>query len=232
MLQIHKNLLIITVLLGAFAMGQLPTKVLASATITEEVPLTIQQDFVPMKDIQAFRRGIEQMAASTTSIKADFKQEKYLSILSNKIDSEGIILFKKPNLLRWEYKSPFEYIIVLNGNEIVIKDQDKVNAFDIGGSQAFKEVNNLIINSVQGNVLDSEQFHIEYYESATLYLAKLTPKDEKMRQFLQGIDIHFDKKDFSVSKVKLVESEGDYTLITFSNKKMNENIPDANFSVH
>ncbi len=231
MLQIHKNLLIIT-LLGAFALGHKPTQIAAMSIIKEETSLTMHQDFVPMKNIQAFQKGIEQMAASTTSIKADFKQEKYLSILSNKIDSEGVILFKKPNLLRWEYKSPFEYIIVLNGNEIVIKDQGKVNTFDIGGSQAFKEVNNLIINSVQGNVLDSEQFHIEYYESETLYLANLIPKDEKMKQFLQGIDIHFDRKDFSVSKVKLIESEGDYTLITFSNKKMNADIPDASFSIH
>lgn len=232
MLQIHKKFLIVPVFLGAMAISLIPIQVLGSPTNPEEAPLTVHQEFVPMKDIQAFRKGIEQMAASTTSIKADFKQEKYLSILSNKIDSEGVILFKKPNLLRWEYKSPFEYIIVLNGNEIVIKDQGKVNAFDIGGSQAFKEVNNLIINSVQGNVLDTEQFHIEYYESEVLYLAKLTPKDAKMKQFLQGIDIHFDRKDFSVSKVKLVESEGDYTLITFSNKKLNENLPDASFSIH
>ncbi len=232
MLQFHKNLIIITILLGAFTLNPLPTLALGEPTSTEKVTLNSQQNFAPMNDIQAFRRGIEQMAANTTSIKANFKQEKYLSILSNKIDSEGVILFKKPNLLRWEYKSPFEYIIVLNGNEIVIKDQEKVNAFDIGGSQAFKEVNNLIINSVQGNILDNEQFHIEYYESEKLYLAKLTPKDDKMKQFLQGIDIHFDKKDFSVSKVKLIESAGDYTLITFADKKMNENIPDASFSIH
>jgi outer membrane lipoprotein-sorting protein len=229
---ISKKLYISTLLFGFLVISTVPTKALGSSVLSEEAALATQQDFVPMKDIQAFQKGIEQMAASTTSIKANFKQEKYLSILSNKIDSEGVILFKMPNLLRWEYQSPFEYIIVLNGNEIVIKDQGKVNAFDIGGSQAFKEVNNLIINSVQGNVLDEEQFHIAYYESETMYLAKLTPKDEQMKQFLQGIDIHFDRKDFSVSKVKLIESEGDYTLITFSNKKMNENIPDASFSVH
>src|SRR5690606_37795286 len=126
----------------------------------------------------------------------------------------------------------FEYIIVLNGNEIVIKDQEKVNACDIGGSQAFKEVNNLIINSVQGNILDNEQFHIEYYESETLYLAKLTPKDDKMKQFLQGIDIHFYKSDFSVSNVKPIESVSVYTLIAFADYPMNENIPAASSSIH
>lgn len=232
MLYSYKNLFVIIVLLSSFVMSHLPAKVFGNPIyIEEEILSAMQKDFIPLKDTEAFQEGIKRMASTTTSIKAAFKQEKYLSILSNKIDSEGIILFKTPNLLRWEYKTPFEYIIILNGNEIVIKDQGKVNAFDIGGSQAFKEVNNLIINSVQGNVLDEEQFFIEYYESEALYLAKLMPKDEKMKQFLQGIDIYFDRKDFSVSKVKLIESEGDYTLITFFNKKMNENIPDASFSV-
>lgn len=188
-------------------------------------------DFVPMENIAGFRQGIQKMAAATISIKASFKQEKYLSILSNKIDSEGIILFKKPNLLRWEYKEPFSYTIVLNGKEIIIKDQGNVNAFAIGGSQAFKEINTLIINSVQGNVLDEDKFMIEYYEGEALYLAKLTPKDKQMKEFLQGISIYFDRQDFSVSKVKLIEPGGDYTLITFFNKKMNENIPDERFLV-
>ena len=190
-----------------------------------------QSEFKAMQQIEKFRKGLADMAASTTSIKANFKQEKYLSILANKIDSEGTILFKKPNLLKWSYIRPFDYTIVLNGKEIIIKDQEKVNSFDIGSSQAFKQINELIINSVEGNILDEARFSIEYLEGKDLYLTKLVPKEARLKGFIQGIDIYFDKKDFSVSQVKLVESEGDYTLISFFDKKMNENIPDENFSV-
>ncbi len=188
-------------------------------------------EFEAMQHIEKFRKGLADMAASTTSIKANFKQEKYLSILANKIDSEGTILFKKPNLLKWSYTRPFEYTIVLNGKEIIIKDQEKVNSFDIGSSQAFRQINELIINSVEGNILDEARFSIEYLEGKDLYLTKLVPKEAQLKGFIQGIDIYFDKKDFSVSQVKLVESEGDYTMISFFDKKMNENIPDENFSV-
>lgn len=189
------------------------------------------QDFKPLKDISNFKKGLADMAATTTSIKASFKQEKYLSILSNKIDSEGTILFKKPNLLKWSYSQPFEYTIVLNGKEIIIKDQGNVNSFDIGSSQAFKQINELIINSVEGNILDEARFSIEYLEGKDLYLTKLIPKEAQLKNFIQGIDIYFDKKDFSVSQVRLIESEGDYTLISFFNKKMNENIPNENFTI-
>src|SRR5690606_4967890 len=158
-------------------------------------------------------------------------QEKFMSILSDKIDSEGIILFKKPNLLRWEYQKPFEYGIILNGKKIIIQDQGKVNQFDIASSQAFQQMNELIINSVQGNVLDEERFDIEYLQGKDLYLAKLTPKDTQIGQFLERIDIYFSKKDFTVSKIKLAEPGGDYTLISFYNKKINEPIADERFAV-
>lgn len=188
-------------------------------------------DFAKMKDVAAFRKGIDKMAASTSSIQASFKQEKYLSILSDLIESEGSIQFKKPNLLRWEYNQPFQYTIILNGKKIIINDQGSVNSFDIASSQAFQQINELIINSVQGNVLDEERFKIEYLEDKELYLTKLSPRDAQMAKFLKGIDIYFDKKDFSVSKIKLVEPEDDYTLISFHNKKMNEPISDERFAI-
>lgn len=186
--------------------------------------------YVPMKDVAAFRSGIQKMAAATSSIKADFKQEKYLSILANKIESEGKIQFKKPNLLKWEYTVPYQYSIILNGKQLIINDQGKVNSFDVASSQSFKQINELIINSVQGNVLDEKQFNIQYLEGKEKFLAKLTPKEEQMKKFLKEIWVYFDKDDFTVSSIKMIEPEDDYTLITFANKKMNENIPNEVFS--
>lgn len=190
-----------------------------------------ESGFAKMKDREAFRKGVDQMAAATQSIQASFQQEKYLSILSDKIVSEGNIDFKKPNLLRWEYHEPFEYGIILNGKEMAIKDEGKVNSFDIASSQTFQQINELIIHSVQGNVLDEKKFEIEYFENEALYLAKLLPKEAQMAKFLKGIDIYFDKKDFTVAKIRLVEAEDDYTLISFSDKKMNAQIPDEHFAI-
>src|SRR5688572_10122123 len=87
-----------------------------------------EAQFVAMKDVAGFRKGIEGMAKSTNTIKADFKQEKYMSILSNKLDSEGAISFKKPGLLKWQYTKPYQYAITLNGKNIVINDQGKVKS--------------------------------------------------------------------------------------------------------
>ena len=191
---------------------------------------TAKQDYVPMKDVAAFRSGLAKMAASTSSIKANFKQEKYLAILANKIESDGKIQFKKPNLLKWEYTVPYQYAIILNGKEIIINDQGKQNSFDIASSQSFKQINELIVNSVQGNILDEKQFNIQYLEGKSLYLAKLQPKEEQMKKFLKGIEVFFNKDDYTVSQIRLIEPEDDYTHISFQDMKLNEPISDAVFA--
>ena len=187
-------------------------------------------DFEQMKDIQGFKKGINHMAANTSSIKASFNQDKYLSILSNAVESSGTMHFKKPDLLKWSYTSPYNYAILLNGEEIKINDEGKVNSFEIKKSKIFKELNDLIINSVQGNVLQEERFDISYLENNKLYLARLSPKEEQLKSYVKQIDVYFEKSDYTVSKIQLFEQEGDYTLITFHDKKINLSIPDSEFS--
>lgn len=187
-------------------------------------------EFKEMKDVAAFKKGISAMAASTNTINASFKQDKYLSILAHEIESEGVLKFKKPNLLSWEYQKPFSYGVILNGEQLIISDEGKVNSFDLTSSKAFRQINELIINSVQGDILDEETFNINYFEGKDLYLVKLFPKEKQLQGFLQEINVFFDKSDFTVNKIKLIEPEGDYTLISFYNKTLNESIPDTAFT--
>ncbi|MBL3656833.1 LolA family protein [Fulvivirga sediminis] len=188
------------------------------------------EEFAAMQNIETFKKGISDMAKSTTSIKASFKQEKYLSILSEAVASSGEMYFKKPGRLKWAYTSPYNYAIVLNGEEIKINDEGKVNSFAINNSKVFKQINDLIIKSVQGDVLQEDEFDIVFKESKSLYLAQLTPINNNIKDYITHIDVYFEKNDFSVKKIKLFESEDDYTLITFQKKQFNVSISDNEFS--
>jgi len=190
-----------------------------------------QNDFRVMKEVEAFKKNLTEKTAITNSIIAEFKQEKFMSILSQQLISNGTIKFKQPNMVKWSYTTPYLYDIVLNGNGIIIDDGGKVNEFSVGSSKLFSEMNQLIINSVQGNVLDATKFNITYLENKEYFAAVLTPIDKKqLGAFLSEIEIYFDKQDYSVSRLKLVEPEEDYTQITFFNKQFNQAISDEIFS--
>ncbi len=186
----------------------------------------------PLPDENTFRQKLEEMAATTQSIKSDFKQEKHLSILSNALISEGELIFKKPNLLKWAYEKPFQYVIVLDGKEIKMKDEEKTSTFDITSSKTFKQINDLIVSSVNGDILKEDQFDITYFQDERNYIAFLVPKDAQMKKFVSKIELFFDKNDLTVNRLILREPNDDYTLINFSEKKINSNITDEAFRIH
>ena len=191
-----------------------------------------QSSFKDIEDISLFKSNLAEMTKKTNTIKSDFIQEKNLNFLSEKIISKGLFCFKKENKIRWQYTEPFDYLIIINENKIYIKDEDHESKYDMASNKIFKEINKIITGCIQGDILNNDkEYKIEYYENDNFYYVKLTPYSENMKEFLSNIDIYFDKRDFSVSKLEMIELSGDYTKIEFLNKKLNEEIPDEEFTV-
>ncbi len=191
-----------------------------------------QTTFKAIKDISLFKSNLAEMAEKTITIKSEFVQEKNLSFLSEKIISKGYFYFKKENKIRWQYNTPFEYLIIINDKEIYINDAERESKYDMASNAIFKEINNIISGCVQGDILNNEaEYDIEYFENDEFYYVKLTPYSEKMKEYLKAINIYFDKKDFSVSILEMQELSDDYTKIEFFNKKLNEEIPDKIFDI-
>src|ERR1700733_10699995 len=66
------------------------------------------------KELAKFKEQFSEIAKKTVTIKSDFVQEKNLSMLSEKISSKGMFWFKKDNMLRMEFDKPYEYLMILN----------------------------------------------------------------------------------------------------------------------
>ncbi len=188
------------------------------------------QDFTPVKDLALLEEKINASAANIESIKSDFIQKKQLEYLNETIVSKGQFWFKKENQLRWAYQEPYEYAIILSNGKFIIKDESNVSEHDIESNQAFREINNLIISMVRGNLMEQDKFNIEAFENDGQYLVKLVPKDSNIRNVISNMEAYFDKKDLTVTRILMHESESDYTELSFINKRLNEPVPDTVFS--
>jgi outer membrane lipoprotein-sorting protein len=60
-------------------------------------------------------------------------------------------------------------------------------------------------------------------------LLELSPKLKEFKDYFKKINVYIDKKDYSVNKLDMIDSSGDNTVITFSNKQFNNGVSDANF---
>ena len=191
-----------------------------------------EKGFKPIENAVSFKEKLNKLTENTTSIQCDFKQEKHLSFLSENIISKGKFAFKNPNLLRWEYAEPINYIIVFNDKNILISDDGKISSFDTQSNKMFSEINNMMVGTIQGSLFnDSERFSVKYFESEIQYLLELEPKMAEMKSMLKSIKIFIDKTDNSVSSIKMIETSDDYTKIDFINRKLNQPIDITKFKL-
>jgi outer membrane lipoprotein-sorting protein len=188
--------------------------------------------FIPLADFPKFKEQFATASQKTQSIRSDFVQEKNLSMLSEKIISKGRFWFKKDNLLRMEYIQPFAYLMIMNKNNVYVKDGSKENRVSTASNKLFKQINKITIDCVQGTVLDNGDFSSKVFENQKEYLVELIPTEKNLKIYFKTIRITVNKKDYSVIKIDMEELSGDNTLIHFINKELNVTIPDALFAIN
>jgi outer membrane lipoprotein-sorting protein len=189
-----------------------------------------EKGFKPVENSSELKKQLNTLTANTQTIQSDFVQEKRLSFLSENIISKGKFAFKNPNLLRWEYAEPINYIIVFNNKNILISDDGKISSFDTQSNRMFSEINNMMVGTIQGSLFnDSERFNVKYFESEKQYLLELEPKMSEMKGMLKTIKIFIDKSDSSVASIKMIETSDDYTKIDFVNRKLNQPVNEDKF---
>lgn len=189
------------------------------------VNLFAQADFQPLQDGIAFEKKIREITDQTRTIHCDFVQEKSLSFLNDPIVTKGVFYFKKEDKIRWEYKDPFNYVIILNGGKLLIDDNGNKNEMDLSNNQTFREINSMLTRTLQGDILaKDDRFSYQLFENKDFVMVKLEPTTEAFKNYINAIKVYFDKKDMMVARVDMLEGE-DLTKITFQNRQINVNLP-------
>jgi len=182
-------------------------------------------------DVNSFKKTFATESAKVLSITSDFKQDKTLTALTETITSSGKFRFKRSNKVRIEYVKPFAYLMIMNGDKILVRDNNKENTINVKSNKLFQQVNRIMIDCVQGSILDSKDFSTRVFENDKEYLLEMTPSSKTLSEFFQIIVLSVDRSDYSVKSIKMNEPTGDTTTISFMNKKLNEPVSDAVFAL-
>ena len=177
----------------------------------------------------ALKKQVQEQAQKTQTMTVDFVQLKHMGFLSNDIETSGNLSFKKPNLVKWQYLKPFRYSVLFKDQTLYIDDDGKKSDVNLSSNKLFGQLNNLIVNSITGDLFQEQDFEITYFKVADGSEVVFIPKDSKLKKYLSQFHIFFSVQAY-VSQVKLVEPSGDYTSILFSNRTVNKPIADAVFA--
>ncbi len=195
--------------------------------------ILIIQVFAQRKPLQNEEEWIEKINLETQKIlnlQADFKQLKVLSFLEEPIIAKGQFWFKQKDKIRWEYISPYSYIIIMDNGVLKVKDNDDEYTTDLSSNKVFQQMNSLISGSIQGDLLNNTQdYSFEFYETDKYIIVRLNPLDEQLSAYLDYMEMSFDKDQLDMQILLMHEPSGDYTEMIFSNRQVNQNISDDVF---
>lgn len=174
---------------------------------------------------------VNKSTSAITSMQCNFTQTKSMKMLSKKMQSAGVMYYKKTNKLRWQYTSPYDYTFVLNGDKVHIKSSKSSQKIDVQRNKMFRQITNIILTTITGGSLKSSaDFTVEMYQADKKYFARLYPKKKELKQIYSVIEIYFNVELTMVSTVKMQEKTGDVTTVNLINIKTNQPINEKVFS--
>jgi Outer membrane lipoprotein-sorting protein len=161
------------------------------------------------------------------SLQCNFVQEKTSSLVSEKSVSQGILQFKNPEFLRWEYTSPNVISLICNGKDVALIN-DKGEKRD---AKTFRQLGEFITSAINGKgLLDNKNFAVAYFEfDKQFILLRLTPINKRLKAFYEKIEMKIDSNTGLAHEITMCEVSGDKTVITLKNHKANIEILDSKF---
>lgn len=184
------------------------------------------------KEQQNVIARINKATADIKSMSCGFTQTKTLSLLSDKMVSEGKMNYKQSDKLRWEYTSPYQYVFIFNGVKVYVGNKSRKDVIDTQTNKVFKEVARLIMSTVTGKALsDSSDFSVEVSDDKNRWQVKLIPKKKEMRKMFAKIDLFFNKSDLMISEINIYEKNNDRTNIKLKNIVTNRSVNESLFAI-
>jgi len=188
-----------------------------------------QESKMSESEVTKFKAAMAK-AEKISTLSADFTQYKKVGYVKNELKSSGRFYIKNPDRLAWVYTSPLQYSMIFKDKKIYINDRGKKKSMDLSRNKQFEKISQAIHTNISGGSYQDSGFTPSYYKSPTHYLLKLSPVGKDVGKTMKQIILHFDKANYQVSEIELLEASGGYTRFVMTNQKLNAPLDDAVFN--
>jgi outer membrane lipoprotein-sorting protein len=173
-------------------------------------------------------QGLKAGAGQVTSVKGEFVQEKHMKILSRPLVSTGVLYFRVPDSLRWEYRQPVRSILLLHDGKTrrYVEKDGKLVEDATASLQSMQMVVQEITAWMSGRFDENPAF------IATLAAGRriiLVPRDKSFAKLIQRIEISLSDRPGVIKSVMIYESQDSFTRLQFLNVVLNKSLDDSVF---
>ena len=187
------------------------------------------QSMSPAANPEKVKAAFVEINQTMNTFSSPFKQSKELSFMNKPLVSTGEFYYEKSDKLRWEYIDPIQYVMLINGEQVRIKEDGKVKSYSSAVNEIFKTVKEVILGCISGDILSNPDYKPSYFENENLYQVRLEPSKKELQSFMKEVNIFIDRKEKRLSHLVLMDGSGDLTTIEFTDPKINQALPKGIF---
>jgi outer membrane lipoprotein carrier protein len=177
-------------------------------------------------DVTTVIDGIQKFYADAQDLQANFTQRYTYTVYDRTQVSKGIVYFKKPGMMRWDYQKPQPKVFVADGQTLWVYEPTENQAFKRKLAEAQLPVA-LTFMSGEGKLTDEFEVKLLPSEDASSYLVELIPK--RHAGDYKSLQLKVDAKTFAVTASTVVDPVGNTNELSFEGVKTNVGLPDAGF---
>ena len=219
--------IVIAALLGALLIAAAP----AVAEKKGESPAAEGTADVTLKTVL---ERFDHAQRETDTMVADFTERKDLNLLAEPLISRGEFFFNRPNQVRWEYAEPEHKVFVITEKRYIAyypaaKRAEEVEIKKFIGKRLFRFLG--VGQSIE-DLAKYYEFHLGGSNDLPgTHLLVLTPRKKQVRESVAFMKIWVDAETYLPRQVAYEESDGDSTLLTFHDLRVNVDVAARQFRV-
>jgi len=184
-------------------------------------------------EVAAFDSKLKSRSDATETMTADFRQEKSMEMLKNKMVSKGVFKYKKADKIAFLYSQPMVYHMVINSQKLRILSNGKNQIIDLKNNPVMREVRSLIAASFLGNLSQvGATYMINYFGNKSGIVVVVVPQSKQLSSVITRITIYFKGSDAEIERLKIEEGSGSVTEYIFTNQRINTDITDEDFRIN
>jgi outer membrane lipoprotein-sorting protein len=166
--------------------------------------------------------------ASSGTVRANFKETRRISLLTDTIETEGVLYFAPPDRLARYTTRPGNSRVVVHGGRAALRDETGTRSFDFGSNEIAQSLIENLMVVLRGDLPGlRERYTLAFTSDGQSWLLDLKPRSKTVAAIIERI--RFSGTGWTLKTMETRETNDDVSLLVFSRIETQLVLPQQEF---
>lgn len=181
---------------------------------------------------EVFFSRLSRQSSEVFSITSHFTQTKYLTLINNKLVSEGTFYYQKRGKIRFDYTQPKSMSIIMMPDKLQIIASDRKTTYDLSTQKSLAELAAVMDACISGKIKDlPKDFVAEYRMENDAHVIRITQLNKSVKNPYSLIELRLNLNNYCLEQLTLFEKSDDFTTYNFTNISVNQILKSSLFMI-